>query len=200
MKFLTLIQAITLLHQYQREIRRDTRGGKTLEYIEATAADVELARKLVSDVLMHSLDELQPQTRKLLFLVEQMVAGACAEQKIERSDYRFSRRTVRQHTNWGDSQLKKHLHRLEEMEYLIVHRGGRGQSFVYELDNLYGYSYDAEKSGVEAEKSAPGRPQAGVLSWGGGTCKAAWIQAQMVLSREIQENALLPAVWTMASS
>ncbi len=75
---------------------------------------------------MHSLDELQPQTRKLLFLVEQMVAGACGEQKIERTDYRFSRRTVRQHTNWGDSQLKKHLHRLEEMEYLIVHRGGRG--------------------------------------------------------------------------
>ncbi len=26
-----------------------------------------------------------------------------------------------------------HLHRLEELEYLLVHRGGRGQSFVYEL-------------------------------------------------------------------
>ena len=26
-----------------------------------------------------------------------------------------------------------HLGRLEEMEYLLVHRGGRGQSFVYEL-------------------------------------------------------------------
>jgi len=29
--------------------------------------------------------------------------------------------------------LKIHLHRLEELEYLLVHRGGRGQSIVYEL-------------------------------------------------------------------
>ena len=28
-------------------------------------------------------------------------------------------------------------------------------------------AYDANKSGAEAEKSTPGRPQAGVLSWGG---------------------------------
>jgi DNA primase catalytic core len=183
MKFLTLIQAITLLHQYQREIRRDTRGGKTLEYIEATAADVELARKLVSEVLMHSLYELQPQTRKLLFLVEQMVAGVCAEQKIERSDYRFSRRTVRQHTSWGDSQLKKHLHRLEEMEYLIVHRGGRGQTFVYELDFAVdengkpvlpglGYHYDENKSRPEGDLARPSHAQVTGLSRGGHTAES----------------------------
>jgi hypothetical protein len=182
MKFLTLIQAITLLHQYQREIRRDTRGGKTLEYIEATAADVELARKLVSDVLMHSLDELQPQTRKLLFLVEQMVAGVCVEQKIERTDYRFSRRTVRQHTNWGDSQLKKHLHRLEEMEYLIVHRGGRGQTFVYELDFAVdengkpvlpglGCHYDENKSRSEGDLARPSHAQVTGLSRGSHTAE-----------------------------
>ena len=29
--------------------------------------------------------------------------------------------------------MSVHLDRLEEMEYLLVHRGGRGQSFVYEL-------------------------------------------------------------------
>jgi hypothetical protein len=40
---------------------------------------------------------------------------------------------VREATGWGDTQLKIHLHRLEEMEYLLAHRGGRGQSFVYEL-------------------------------------------------------------------
>jgi hypothetical protein len=26
-----------------------------------------------------------------------------------------------------------HMHKLEELEYVLVHRGGRGQSFVYEL-------------------------------------------------------------------
>ena len=34
MKFLTLIQAVTLLHQHQREIKTSTEDGETLEYIE----------------------------------------------------------------------------------------------------------------------------------------------------------------------
>jgi hypothetical protein len=165
MKYLTLIQAIALLHQYQRPVQSATRNGKRLEYIEATKEDNELAWKLMREVLARSLDELPPQTRRLLVLLDEMVTKACAEQKIERSDFRFSRRDVRHSTNWGNTQLKLHLHRLEEHEFLIVHRGGRGQNFVYELDNLYGY--DAEKSGVEAEKSAPGRPQVGGMPGGG---------------------------------
>jgi hypothetical protein len=29
--------------------------------------------------------------------------------------------------------VKTHMRKLEELEYVLVHRGGRGQSFVYEL-------------------------------------------------------------------
>jgi hypothetical protein len=36
-------------------------------------------------------------------------------------------------TRWGETQLRIHLDRLVALEYLLVHRGGRGQSFVYEL-------------------------------------------------------------------
>ena len=62
-----------------------------------------------------------------------MVSAECERQKIERTDFRFSRKDVREFTKWSDSQLKRHLHRLEELEYLLVHHGGRGQSLVYEL-------------------------------------------------------------------
>ena len=161
-KFLTLINAIALLYQYQRPVKTDTRNGKTMEYIEATEQDVELARQLVNQVLPPSLDEVPPQTRRLLFEIEKMVSAECARLQMERGDYRFSRRTVRHHTQAGDSALKKHLHRLEELEYLIVHRGGRGQSFVYELDFELdehgnpvvpglGYSYDGKKSRVNGQ-------------------------------------------------
>jgi DNA primase catalytic core len=51
MKLLTLIDAIAVLHQYQRVIKTDTRDGETLEYIEATAEDVQLARQLMRQVL-----------------------------------------------------------------------------------------------------------------------------------------------------
>jgi DNA primase len=132
-KLLTLIDSIALLHQHQREIKRDTRGGDTLEYIEATAEDLTLAKQLMRQVIMPSLDELPPHTRRLLGVIGQMVKEECERLEIESSEYRFTRRSVRQYSQWGDTQLRVHLRRLEEMEYLRVRYGGPGQTFVYQL-------------------------------------------------------------------
>lgn len=107
-------------------------------------------------------------------MIERMVREECARLQIERAEYHFSRRTVRLHTQWGDSVLKKHLHRLEELEYLIVHRGGRGQGYVYELDfetdergnpvvpglgSSLAYGYDLNKSRSEGKLSPGGHGQ-----------------------------------------
>ena len=46
---------------------------------------------------------------------------------------RFTRKDVRDATGWSDTQLRVHLDRLTEMEYLIAQRGMRGVSFEYEL-------------------------------------------------------------------
>jgi hypothetical protein len=61
------------------------------------------------------------------------VSAQCAAQEVVRAEYRFSRREVREYTGLSDTQLRVHLDRLVELEYLLVHRGMRGQSFVYEL-------------------------------------------------------------------
>lgn len=141
-KYLALIRSIALLYQHQRPVR-ESHG---VRYIEATREDIEIADQLTKEVLRQSLDELPPQTRRLLGLIVEYVAG--------REDFRFSRRDVRASTEWGHTQLKIHLHRLEELEYLIVHRGGRGQSYVYELN----------WSGSEGEKSGSSRPHVGGMS------------------------------------
>ena len=163
MKFIALIQAIALLNQHQREIKTSIdEDGETFEYIEATEADAKLAWELASHVLMRSLDDVPPQTRRLLLLIDKMVTAECERLQIERLDYRFTRATVRQFTGWGDSQLKKHLSRLEDLEYLALHRGVAGQSFVYalnfEMDEngrpvLPGLSYGAKSVRVEADRS-----------------------------------------------
>ncbi len=132
-KYLTMIRTIALLHQYQRPRKTTDHRGRPVDYIEVTLDDIAMANRLVHEVLGRSLDELPPQTRRLLLAVDEMVAGECGRQKMERPDYRFSRRDVRAFTGWGDTQLKVHLQRLEELEYLLIHRGGRGQSIVYEL-------------------------------------------------------------------
>jgi DNA primase len=54
----------------------------------------------------------------LLALVTAMVETQCAAQAITRSDYRFSRRDVREHAGWSDFQVKMHMHKLEELEYV----------------------------------------------------------------------------------
>jgi hypothetical protein len=163
MKFIALIQAIALLHQHQREIKTSIdEDGETFEYIEATESDAKLAWELASHVLMRSLDDVQTQTRRLLLLLDKMVTAECERLQIERLDYRFTRATVRQFTGWSDSQLKTHLHRLEELEYLALHRGLSGQSFVYalnfEMDSngrpvLPGLSYGAKAIRMEADRS-----------------------------------------------
>jgi len=186
MKYLALIRSIALLHQHQRRRKTATHNGQALEYIEVTLDDIATANRLAHEVLGRSLDELPPQTRRLLLLVDEMVSAECERQKIERTDFRFSRRDVRQHTGWGNTQLKTHLHRLEELEYLLVHHGGRGQSFVYELvferrddsgklmlpglieiEKLCGCGYDTKKSGQNGQWSGASRPQVGGMSGGG---------------------------------
>jgi DNA primase len=177
-KYLTLIDTIALLHQCQRTIRTaNGPDGAALEYIEVIAADIAQANRLTHEVLGRSLDELPPQTRRLLVLVAGMVAGCCAAQGSARKDVRFSRKDVRVATGWGDTQLKIHLGRLAELEYLLVHRAERGQGHVYELlydgdgrtaPHLIGLldagdldAYDKRRSGAGQARSAPGRGAVG---------------------------------------
>lgn len=132
-KYLTLIDSIALLHQYQRDIKTVNHGGKTLEYIEAQLSDIETANRLAHEVLGRTLDELPAQTRKLLKQLQNMVQGECKKQSIEQKDFRFSRREIREFTGWTDNQLKVHCLRLTELEYLLIHSGHRGKSLQYEL-------------------------------------------------------------------
>ena len=178
MKYLTLIRTVTLLHQFQRPVLTVEHNGQQVEYIEVTVDDIEMANRLANEVLGRSIDDLPPQTRRLLGLIDQMVTAACRQRGVDRADYRFSRRDIREFTNWGHTQLKVHLKRLEELEYLLVHRGGRGQSFVYELlyeppaqegQRLLARLIDVDKlrcnlSGSNEQKSCDGRRQVGAKS------------------------------------
>ena len=138
-KYLTLIDVIALLHQHQRPIKTATvadasaGAAQTVEYIEATLADIELANALAHEVLGVSLDELPPQTRRVLASVRELVHARMAQQGLPQREVRFARGELRAATRTSDTQLKVHLARLAEMEYLLIHRAQRGQGYVYEL-------------------------------------------------------------------
>ena len=137
LKYLNLINTIALLHQHQRTIR--LQGDQ--ETIIVERSDIEAANRLAGEILGQSLDELAPQTRRLLGLIHEYVSSESKRQSVSRHAFRFTRREIRQATQWSDSQVRKHLTRLVELEYLLVHRGKFGQRYVYEL------LYDGEGTG-----------------------------------------------------
>jgi DNA primase catalytic core len=136
-KYLTLIEAIALLHQYQRPVKQVGRGtagdGPPLDYIEVELTDIALANRLAHEVLGRSLDELPPQTRRLLGMIAGLVDARIAAQAIPRSEVRLTRKEIRDASGLSDTRLRLHLDRLVEMEYLFAHAGRQGRRFVYEL-------------------------------------------------------------------
>jgi len=133
MKYLSLIRTIALLHQHQRPVKTAEHAGQSVEFIEVTLDDIAAGNRIAHHVLGRCLDEMPPQTRRLLDLIERMVNECCETAKIDRADCLFSRRELREFIGWGDTQLRVHLERLVSLEYIITHRGSVGQTFVYEL-------------------------------------------------------------------
>ena len=149
--------------------------------MEVTAEDIGVANRLAHQVLGRSRDELPPQTRRLLIQLDGYVEAACARLRKRRRDFRFTRREVREATGWGNTQLKIHMQRLEELEYLVAHRCEHGQGFVFELaydgggkdgapyliglldeEKLRaGCTYDHERSGQNDERSGVNGPRSG---------------------------------------
>jgi hypothetical protein len=80
-------------------------------------------------------------------------------------------------TAWGDTQLKVHLGRLTELEYLVVHRAGHSQRHVYELayggedgrevesgtgaSDASGAEDDGNRSGISANRSGENADRSG---------------------------------------
>jgi hypothetical protein len=204
-KYLTLIDTIAFVHQHQRAVKTEQRGAQRVEYIEATLADIALANRIAHDVLGRSLDELPPQTRRLIKLVDQYVGAECERLKVRRADLRFSRRALREAIDWGDTQLKIHLARLVELEYIVAHRtrtGGNDYELVYDVGGdentlrfpgladieALGHAYDGAWSGQNDGRSGSGRGVAGPRAVGGRDDASAAEPASMRVGDDVGEE------------
>ena len=133
-KYLGLIRTTAFLRQYQKPIKSCQHRGQELQYIEVDIDDIKLVHELAVQVLGRSLDELSPPTRSFLIAVHEMVKGMAKEHQIRGDAVRFSRRTIREKTGWSVTQVRDHLERLLELEYVVCHRvPGPANRWEYEL-------------------------------------------------------------------
>jgi len=123
------------------------------------------------------------------------VTETCTSQRCHRADFRFLARDARAVAGLGPTQVKLHLHRLVDLEYVLVHRAPRGHGVSYELvyeggagadhttdaaifsglRSVETLAYDAERSAPNGERSGLGRPPVGGRPGGGRTDQIASI-------------------------
>lgn len=131
-RFLSLIEAITFLFQYQREQKEImAANGEKVICVVSTMDDYAMAYELAKDILGLTLDDLTKHSRDLLDLIRQLV-----EQKIANcGEDTFTRREIREFTGWQDHQIKAYIKYLEDMEYLVIRKVKERGQFEYQLNN-----------------------------------------------------------------
>lgn len=122
LRFLNLIEAITFLYQYQREIKKTETDQ---EYIESTLEDYRIAYDLAKEVLGESFTELKKPQRELLEKIETLIK--------EEHQEAVNRRQIREYTGLGDHRLRDLLSELVNLEYLLVIEGKQGKGYRYQL-------------------------------------------------------------------
>lgn len=132
-KYLSIIKAVALLRQYQKEIKKTYDGNEPFEYIEGDLKDIEIANRIANEILGRSLDELSPPSRNLLLEIKKLVDELASQQHKEPQEIIFTRKDIRAYSKWSDYQVKVHIKQLEELEYLYPVYGGKGRRFAYSL-------------------------------------------------------------------
>jgi hypothetical protein len=140
-KFLSLIKAIVLLHQYQRKTGTMKRGdGTKMEYVQATQKDVDLALELGKDAFMRNIDDVSPTGRTLLRAIVELANYKYTELKQndpdtdrQLSEILFTRKEIREETGWSETQVRRNIDHLVELGYIGRINGRHGSTFRYVL-------------------------------------------------------------------
>lgn len=125
LQYLGLIDAVTLLHQYQRPVKKAKDETGEFEYIEVTPRDIQIANKIAEKVITSGNDELMPPAKNLHKELVKMNEG--------NGTHGITRKEIRDFTGWNDYQIRTYLRQLVDLEYVGIISGNNGIKYQYEL-------------------------------------------------------------------
>jgi hypothetical protein len=140
-KFVSLVKAITLLHQYQRKTGTMKRlDGAKVEYVQATQRDIDLALELGREVFARNVDDVSPTARTLLShiigLTKEKYDGMKEldpKKDLFMYEVPFTRKELREETGWSETQVRRNIDQLVELGYIGRINGRQGATFRYLL-------------------------------------------------------------------
>jgi hypothetical protein len=133
-KVLGLVQAITLLFQYQRETKTMTSPtGEAVEYLEMKEEDWKRAEPLIAYLMESAQSELPKPSQELYEKIKEMGKARLSSLTASSGEVSFTNRDLCQITCWSLWQVKTYIRPLIEHEYIWVRQGKKGQEYRYEL-------------------------------------------------------------------
>ena len=138
---LSFIEGITLLHQYQREVKQDSHHQT---YIETTVEDIEAAFSLLKDVLFSKSDELTKATRGFLELLKVILR--------EQGKASFTAREIREQLRINPNNLKRYLVELERYGYIKGSGNRYRGNYEYSITDVQ--EYEQLKSSIDRHLQA----------------------------------------------
>jgi hypothetical protein len=125
--YLTLLNCITLLNQYQRE--KVYKDGEL--YVKTHPIDIALCNFLARYIFASSLEHLPPQTTLFMITLVKHFMEESKKNMVEFEQIWFYRKEARDITNLSNTRTHEHINRMVDHEILTSRRDGNGISYRF---------------------------------------------------------------------
>ncbi|MFK8046117.1 MAG: type IV secretion system DNA-binding domain-containing protein [Crocinitomicaceae bacterium] len=130
--YISLIKAITFLHQYQRKTQKDKATGKS--YIETTLDDIEIANRLSRDSLLRKSDQLTGRQRVFF----EALKGHLKKQGVEQ-DISFFGKDIRKAFSLHPQACQRNFSTLESRGLIEQVNYSKKQGYEYRISSWEDY-------------------------------------------------------------
>jgi predicted transcriptional regulator len=127
--YISLIKAITYLHQHQLVVLKDDNG---VEYVETKLVHIEWANKLCRESLLRKSDQLSGAQRTFFEKLKVHLQSTNSET--------FFTKDIAQEFNLYRQQVKRNLHSLEDANLILKVGTNNKTSFEYKVVNWEDYT------------------------------------------------------------
>jgi DNA-binding MarR family transcriptional regulator len=123
--YLSCMESIAFIHQYQRPLKQEQNGTN---YIEITIEDIKHANTLLKDVFIRKSDDASAAARNTLEKIKHFL-------KENKKDS-FYTKDLKDALRLNPNNLKRHLKELEQLNYVKIISGSRYLGFQYKIVSL----------------------------------------------------------------